>query len=86
MFTLTDLKSFDKLCFYFIREKKNKEQALMAAKVKVAWEEEAEEQITLAEQRQREENQRVLIQRLQELETRQAANNLKVLVSELFAC
>ena len=64
--------------FSFVREKKNKEQALMAAKVKVAWEEEAEEQITLAEQRQREENQRVLIQRLQELETRQAANNLKV--------
>ena len=53
----------------------------MAAKVKVAWEEEAEEQITLAEQRQREENQRILIQRLQELETRQAANNLKVLVA-----
>ena len=67
--------------FSLDREKKNKEQALMAAKVKVAWEEEAEEQITLAEQRQREENQRVLIQRLQELETRQAANNLKVLVS-----
>lgn len=50
----------------------------MAAKVKVAWEQEAEEQVTLEEEKKREEKQRLLIQRLQELEMRQAANNLKV--------
>ena len=62
-------------CF---REKKAKEEALMSAKVKVAWEQEVEEQVTLEQQRQREEKQRQLIQKLQELEVRQAANNLKV--------
>ena len=60
------------------REKKTKDEALLSAKVKVAWEEEAEEQTTLEQERQREEKQRQLIQKLQELEVRQAANNLKV--------
>ena len=60
------------------REKKAKDEALLSAKVKVAWEEEAEEQTTLEQERQREEKQRQLIQKLQELEVRQAANNLKV--------
>ena len=45
---------------------------------------EAEEQVTLEEERRREEKQRVLIQRLQELEMRQAANNLKVNVYNVF--
>ena len=60
------------------REKKAKEEATLAAKVKVAWEQEAEEQVTLELERQREDKQRQLMQKLQDLEMRQAANNLRV--------
>lgn len=66
--------------FYFTncRERHTKEEILLAAKVKVACDTEAEELQTIEDQKRYEERQRLLAQRIRELEAKEAANNLKV--------
>ena len=60
------------------RDKLAKEEALYAARRKVAWETKEEDMKSLEEEKKEEERHRLLAQRLQELEKREVANNLKV--------
>ena len=60
------------------RERQAKEETLLAAKVKVAIDIEAEQQQSIEYERRHEERQRFLAQRMRELEAKEAANNLRV--------
>lgn len=61
------------------RERQAKEEIMLAATIKVAMDTEAEEQQMIEEQKKYEERQRLLAQRIRELEAKEAANNLKLL-------
>ncbi|XP_052805638.1 coiled-coil domain-containing protein 191-like [Mya arenaria] len=61
------------------KERQAKEEIQLAARLKVAMDTEVDDQHVLEQQRRDEEKQRRLAQRLQELEAREAANNLKIL-------
>ncbi|XP_052253520.1 coiled-coil domain-containing protein 191-like isoform X2 [Dreissena polymorpha] len=60
------------------RERESRQETELAARVKVAHDLEAEDGQSIESQRLYEERQRLLAQRVQQLETRVAANNLKI--------